>query len=153
MTDAEDQEEIQIASEIQETVKRRKPENIKVDSSKGIEKTGIQTIGSQPTIEEPCALEKKPEASVTVIVHEQVQVPQQKKIEPAPIQQSTAVETKTISQSSSDCQYGFGYLSQREKGEGIPDTCIECPKSLDCMLSNYYKKEQSVREIKKWYTL
>jgi hypothetical protein len=35
--------------------------------------------------------------------------------------------------------------------EGIPETCVECNKSLDCMLSEYYKSENTVAEIKKWY--
>jgi hypothetical protein len=58
---------------------------------------------------------------------------------------------KNNSHSASSCPYGFGYLSQREKGVNIPNTCIECPDSLDCMLSEYYKKEENVKEIKKWY--
>jgi hypothetical protein len=152
MTEAENQEEIQIGLAIQKPMKRKMPKNIEADTPKGLGTMGTQTGGSQPTLEEPCVLEKKPEASAKVIVPEHVQVPQQNKVEIAPVQQLAAVETKTISQSSSGCQYGFGYLSQREKGEGIPDTCIECPKSLNCMLSEYYKAE-SVKEIKKWYNL
>ena len=52
--------------------------------------------------------------------------------------------------SDSRCKHYFGYLAQRDKGEEIPATCVECVKSLDCMLSNY-KSEESVQEIKKWY--
>ncbi|MEM3626666.1 MAG: hypothetical protein QXZ25_01425 [Candidatus Bathyarchaeia archaeon] len=33
------------------------------------------------------------------------------------------------------CPHSFGYLSQRRKGEKIPDECITCEKLLDCMLS------------------
>ncbi|MCW4031098.1 MAG: hypothetical protein NWE80_01900, partial [Candidatus Bathyarchaeota archaeon] len=51
---------------------------------------------------------------------------------------------------SSGCKYYFGYLCEREKGKQIPSECLECPKSLDCMLNNYKSKE-SVVEIKKWY--
>jgi multidrug efflux pump subunit AcrA (membrane-fusion protein) len=53
-------------------------------------------------------------------------------------------------QSNSGCKYYFGYLCEREKGEVIPSACLECPKSLDCMLTRYRSKE-SVAEIKKWY--
>ncbi len=55
-------------------------------------------------------------------------------------------------QSDSECKYYFGYLCERGKGEEIPVTCLECPKSLDCMLNNYKSKE-SVAEIKKWYPI
>ena len=55
--------------------------------------------------------------------------------------------------SSKTCQYYFGYLSQREKGEEIPISCIECSKSLDCMLAEYHKSKESVEEIRKWYQL
>ena len=48
------------------------------------------------------------------------------------------------------CQYYFGYLADREKQEGIPDPCLECPKSLDCMLTKI-KSERTVTEIGKWY--
>lgn len=50
------------------------------------------------------------------------------------------------------CQYYFGYLADREKQEGIPDPCLECPRSLDCMLTNY-KSENTVTEIGKWYSV
>jgi hypothetical protein len=49
------------------------------------------------------------------------------------------------------CKHYFGYLGERDKGEEIPIECLECPKSLDCMLGNYYKSKESVAEIKKWY--
>ena len=52
--------------------------------------------------------------------------------------------------SDSGCRHYFGYLGERDKGEGIPPECLECPKSLDCMLNNY-KSKGSVAEIKKWY--
>ena len=52
--------------------------------------------------------------------------------------------------SDSGCTYYFGYLAERDKGVEIPAGCLECPKSIDCMLNNYKSKE-SVTEIKKWY--
>jgi hypothetical protein len=63
-----------------------------------------------------------------------------------------AASAEEINRSSdSGCRYYFGYLGQRAKGEEIPGICLECPKSLDCMLSDYYKSKESVAEIKKWY--
>jgi len=74
------QEEIQTALAIQKTKKRRKSENIEAESPKGIGKTCIQNRGNQPAIEEPRALEKKPQASTRVIVREQVQARQEKRL-------------------------------------------------------------------------
>lgn len=33
-----------------------------------------------------------------------------------------------------NCNQHFGYLSERSKGVEIPDDCVACPKSLECML-------------------
>jgi len=48
------------------------------------------------------------------------------------------------------CKHYFGYLANREKQDTIPDECLECPKSLDCMLVDI-KPKASVQEMKKWY--
>jgi hypothetical protein len=66
-------------------------------------------------------------------------------------QQITTAEFEKTEEPLRSCQYHFGYLSHREAGAGIPDTCIECPDSLNCMLSQYDKSRKSVREISKWY--
>jgi hypothetical protein len=87
--------------------------------------------------------------AVESIAQEQLNFLQQIAVTPTPSKLQETVET--ISLSRFVCQYVFSYLSQREKGEGIPDSCIECPDSLDCMLSQYYKKDKNVKEIKKWY--
>ena len=76
--------------------------------------------------------------------------------EPTPMEtarsgQLTISEEEVDAPSDSRCKHYFGYLGQREKGEGIPDTCLECLKSLDCMLSDYNKSTKTVEEIKKWY--
>ena len=76
-------------------------------------------------------------------------MPQQGKVEMPPVQHTKTLEAETVSKSSSNCQYGFDYLDQRKKGEEIPDTCMECPKLLNCMLSDYARAR--VAEIKKWY--
>ncbi len=87
-----------------------------------------------------------PEQNQTLQLATAAEIPSESQQQPVILEQ-----TITPPPSSSGCQYGFGYLSQREKGQGIPDTCIECPKSLSCMLSEYYKKEE-IKEIKKWYS-
>jgi len=107
-------------------------------------------INKNLNLEQDQTPEQKTESSKILVASEQTQSPQPKPIAVIPTQPSSE-ETKTVSPSSSDCQYSFGYLSQREKGEGIPDSCIECPRSLSCMLSEYYKKEE-IKEIKKWYS-
>ena len=55
------------------------------------------------------------------------------------------------STSNNGCGFYFGYLSERDKGEAISTACVECPKSIDCMLSKVHKSNDSVKEIKKWY--
>jgi DNA-directed RNA polymerase subunit RPC12/RpoP len=50
------------------------------------------------------------------------------------------------------CQYWFGYLNQREKDESIPHECVECEKSVECMLNQQYNSPSAVAEIKKWYS-
>jgi hypothetical protein len=49
-----------------------------------------------------------------------------------------------------DCSYYLGYLKEREKGEAIPKECVECRKSIECMLADLNSK-RAVKEIKKWY--
>jgi hypothetical protein len=152
IAEIESHEEIQTDLAPKKSMEHRKLEMVEADNPKDMVIMNIPTGDSQSAaLEEPCEPDKKQEVNSELIVLEQVQASQPKKIEIAPIQQVTAEETKAVSASSSDCQYGFGYLSQREKGEGIPDSCIECPKLLSCMLSEYYKAEESVKEIKKWY--
>ena len=49
-----------------------------------------------------------------------------------------------------DCQLWFGYLSQKDKTEAVPQECVECGKVLKCML-NRNNSAVAVSEIKKWY--
>ena len=51
---------------------------------------------------------------------------------------------------SKGCQYGYGYLSQKERQEPIPEECVECEKVVECML-NHLNSASAVAEIKKWY--
>jgi hypothetical protein len=66
-------------------------------------------------------------------------------------QRETAKE-QTGQSSEFKCQYYFGYLSQRNKQEVIPETCFGCLKSIECMMSEYNKTKETVEEIKKWYS-
>lgn len=151
MNEAENAREIQVALAPQRSTKQKKPRIIEADNTRELETIGIQTEGSPSAPEEPSTSEEKREPSEKLMALEQAQAPQEIMVAPTPTQQLSSAETKTVSPSSSGCRYGFGYLSRREKGEGIPDTCMECPKLLGCMLSKFYKKEESVKEIKKWY--
>jgi hypothetical protein len=151
--DVANQEEIELALATQNLLKRRKPKVAKRDNPEKLSETAIQAPTSQPKAEELCEPEKEPEIVEQVAAARQTPVPTQNPVVLAPMQPVVAIETIAVTTTSSGCQYGFGYLRQREKGKGIPDTCIECSKSLDCMLSEYYKKEESVKEIKKWYSL
>lgn len=130
-----------------------KPKKIERDNKlETVALLGIKTESKLPEPERLNAQGEKQETSESLIAVEQVQTPQQKVIVAVPEQQMSSEENKIAAPSSSGCQFGFGYLSQRKKGEGIPDSCIECAKSLSCMLSEYYKKEENVKEIKKWYS-
>jgi DNA-binding response OmpR family regulator len=42
---------------------------------------------------------------------------------------------ETNSSPKTECSHYFGYLSQRTKRETIPETCIECTKSIECLTS------------------
>ncbi len=94
---------------------------------------------------------EKVEACEKTLESEQAQLQQQENMELSSSQQTAIVETDQVPKSSPGCQYGFGYLSHRDRGAKIPDTCIECPDSLNCMLSQYHKSGESVKEISKWY--
>ncbi len=99
----------------------------------------------EPKLVETKSLEQKP-------IEPRILAPKLEQPKPPPPTSKVALgdkkEDKTSDQS---CRYYLGYLSQRNKGEGIPGTCVECNKSLDCMLTEYYKSEDTVAEIKKWY--
>jgi hypothetical protein len=55
--------------------------------------------------------------------------------------------------SSSECLHYFGYLHQREVGQPMPEECVVCTKSIECLMSNSNKSKESLKEIKKWYTI
>ena len=55
--------------------------------------------------------------------------------------------------SGNECCFYFGYLSERDKRESISPACVECPKSLECMLFKVYKSTEPIRELSKWYSI
>ena len=61
-----------------------------------------------------------------------------------------STELTEESQNKDGCFHYFGYLSEREVGEPIPIECIECMKSVECML-NRVSSKYAAKEIQKWY--
>jgi hypothetical protein len=63
--------------------------------------------------------------------------------------QTHSRETKSTQRSSSKisgCPHHFGYLSQRPRGEEIPEECMVCKKIVDCMVSR--ARETHITPIK-----
>ena len=141
-----EQQEVPIAAIVKKRLKNKKVKAIKLGGTIDQNVDVVASVGEGKS-EEVCE-------NVDVVAEKSVMQNQpdylpQDMVELTPSQQPEKKEVH--SPSGFNCLYGFGYLSQREKGESIPDTCIECPDSLDCMLSEYYKKEENVKAIKKWY--
>jgi hypothetical protein len=150
-----DDPEIQAALTSQKSAKPQKPKTTKRAPAEVA--VSIKIDESQVSLQEQNTSEQKDEDSELSITPNtaSVQVAQPNNVELIQPPKTSVTETRKSLKSSSECEYGFGYLSQRNKGEAIPKTCVECPKSLDCMLSRIYEKDQSVKEIKetkKWYS-
>jgi len=58
---------------------------------------------------------------------------------------------KVLSELNFQCSHYFGFLSEKKEGQEIPETCFECPKSVECLLSRCTKSEESIQGIKQWY--
>ena len=58
---------------------------------------------------------------------------------------------KVLSELNFPCNHYFGFLGEKKEGQGIPESCFECPKSVECLLSKSAKSEESIKEIKQWY--
>jgi hypothetical protein len=103
---------------------------------------------TQPIMPKPISLSQKSETQPATPSQIQIKEPEPKQkdqtLKPA------IAEDNPKTTESSGCQYYFGYLGNRQKNEAIPETCLACPNSLDCMLSKH-KLTNSVQEIKKWY--
>ncbi len=142
------------ASKARNVLTRRWTKIVEPEGFQELRTMDIQVVSDQPALEERCATtEEKIELSEKVVNLEQVQTSQQKQSELAPSKEIATVERKKLPESSLGCKHVFGYLGHRGKGEKIPDSCIECPVSLKCLLSDYYKSGESVKEISKWYTI
>ena len=141
------------ASKARKVLAQRRTKIVEPDVFQELGTLNIEVVSDQPAPEERCATstEEKIELSEKVVNLEQVQPPQQKPIELASLNGIATVERKKLPESSLGCKHVFGYLGHRGKGEKIPDSCIECPVSLKCLLSDYYKSGESVDEISKWY--
>ena len=138
---------------------------LKSDTSK---ETTTEAKPKQPATPKPIYLKQKPEVQTTAqhsapkstyleqksetqpATPSQIQIkePQSKQTDQTLKPVITEDNQKTTE--SSGCQYYFGYLGNRQKNEAIPETCLACPNSLDCMLSKH-KLTNSVQEMKKWY--
>jgi hypothetical protein len=103
---------------------------------------------TQPTTPKPVYLKQKPEPQSATPSQIQIKEPQPKQTVQTLKSDITGDNSKTAK--SPGCQYYFGYLGNRQKNESIPETCLDCPNSLDCMLSKH-ELRNSVQEIKKWY--
>ena len=143
------------ASKVRKVLTRRRSKIVEPEGFQELGTLDIQVISDQPALEERCAAstKEKIELSEKVVSLEQVQPSQQEPIELAPSQEIATVEREKLPESSLGCKHVFGYLGHRGRGEKIPDACIECPVSLKCLLSDYYKSGESVKEISKWYTI
>jgi hypothetical protein len=138
-----------------ETMQARAAETKTVMPQKVLEPKILQPKTIEPkTTTQPEKLEAKTTESKT-IVPTLIAVPsktaEHKTTEPKTIVKQTVKSEGENASSGNTCQYYYGYLGQREKGEGIPNSCVECAKSLDCMLAEYYKSKETVEEIRKWY--
>ena len=111
----------------------------------------MTTTMGQPIMKEEYVQAEETATRKEVKKQKQVKRQKTKPIETASTRHLTKSEGKVDTPSDSRCKHYFGYLGHRDKGEGIPDACLECPKSLDCMLSDYYRSKETVEEIKKWY--
>jgi hypothetical protein len=138
---------------------------LKSDTSK---ETTTEAKPKQPATPKPVYLNQKPEVQTTpqqsapkptYLEHNsetQPATPSQIQIkEPQPKQTDQTLKPAITEDNSkttkgSGCQYYFGYLGDRQKNEAIPETCLDCPNSIDCMLSKHELRD-SVQEIKKWY--
>ena len=145
--------EKEAVSTARKVLTRRRSKIVEPEGFQELGTLDIQVVRDQPQLEERCATstEEKIELSEKVVNLELVQPSQQKPSELVPSKEIATVDRKKPSESSLGCQHVFGYLGHLGRGEKIPDACIECPVSLKCLLSDYYKSGESVKEISKWY--
>jgi hypothetical protein len=150
-------EDFQLLSTEKSEFEKKQTVPIKQKEIKKSIKQELETIfptpSQQPKISNELIFLEKSEAKETIEEIKAAQMEEPKTMDIALNEKSKSTDKEQMGSSSGDfqCSYAFGYLSQRDKGEGIPETCFGCPKSIECMLSEYNRSKDSVEEIKKWY--
>jgi hypothetical protein len=137
------EEKKQVARGKRKESKQDKKQESRVITSQQATTSNELTSWEKPEVKEiletimPAQMEEpKPNAAADIALNKKSQI---------------TVEEKTCQPSDVQCPYYFGYLGQRNKETAIPETCFECPKSIECMLSEYNGSQEGVKEIKKWY--
>lgn len=62
------------------------------------------------------------------------------------------LEENRLAVSTSECKQYFGYLSERERGEEIPEQCITCQKIIGCMLYKLKTSSTKAQENREWHS-
>ena len=131
-----------------ETTTEAKPKQPATPNPVYLKQKPEMQITPQQSAPKSTYLKQKSETQPTTPSQIQIKEPQSKQTDQTLKPVITEDNQKTTE--SSGCQYYFGYLGNRQKNEAIPETCLACPNSLDCMLSKH-KLTNSVQEMKKWY--
>jgi hypothetical protein len=121
------EEKKQVARGKRKESKQDKKQESRVITSQQATTSNELTSWEKPEVKEiletimPAQMEEpKPNAAADIALNKKSQI---------------TVEEKTCQPSDVQCPYYFGYLGQRNKETAIPETCFECPKSIECMLS------------------
>jgi len=96
-------------------VKLKKQEMVEADNAEGLT-LEVQPTSVEPALKKLSMPERKPEGSEETIYLNRFKCPSKKRRN-ASCSTNENVRTETVSQESSNCKYGFGYLGQRKKGE------------------------------------
>ena len=133
---------------------------------KSIERVRKQEPKSEPTLNQLVSNDEMPQANNDEMpqakentVDETIDLELEFITECEPIDTSSLEEKvqlavegrKVLSELNFQCSHYFGFLSEKKEGQEIPETCFECPKSVECLLSRCTKSEESIQEIKQWY--
>ncbi len=152
-TNIAQQVDIIAASKNRKTTRRRKPP--KITEVGFLEVKAVENLETRnDQIEFASSVPLNPEKTETnekVVDLEPVRTLQLEMTELIAPQQVETVSNERVPELKSGGQFCFGYLSHRKSGEKIPNNCIECPESLNCLLVEYHKSDKSVEEISKWY--
>lgn len=127
-------------------------------NKKSIERVRKQEFKSEPTLNQLVSNDEMPQSKENT-VDEAIDLKLEFITECEPIDISSMEEKvqlavegrKALSELNFQCSHYFGFLSEKKEGQEIPETCFECPKSVECLLSRCTKSEESIQEIKQWY--